>query len=114
MIELANVRRATTYDQIRPLVDLCKAGRLFDVQAWIAAGEPVNPPPIPTSGRRGKTPLEIALDLGFHSLIQVLLVAGAVQEPEGSDSPMSRALRMRRFDIVQLLIANGYDPRSEV
>src|SRR5262245_14827052 len=100
------VNRASTYEEIRPLVELCKAGRLFDVQAWIAQGKPVNAPPFPSKGRRGKTPLEIGLDLGFHSLIQVLLEAGAVQEPvEGWDSPMSRALAMRRFDIVQLFVA---------
>jgi hypothetical protein len=73
----------------------------------------VNTPPFPSKGRRGKTPLEIALDLGFHSLIQVLLEAGAVQEPVDSwDSPMSRALAMRRFDIVQLFVANGFDPKT--
>jgi hypothetical protein len=112
MSNRAPIRRARTYDEIRPLVELCKAGRLFDVQAWIAAGKPVNPPPLPETGRRGKRPLEVALELGFHSLIQVLLEGGAAQDPEGWESPMSCALRMRRFDIVELLVANGFDPKS--
>ena len=38
-------KRANDYDEIQPLIDLCKAGRLFDVQAWIADGKPINPPP---------------------------------------------------------------------
>jgi ankyrin repeat protein len=113
MSDKAEIRRVSDYEEIRPLVELCKAGRLFDVQAWIAAGKPVNTPPIPEKGRRSKAPLEIALDLGFHSLIQVLLEAGAVQEPtDGWDSPMSKALTSRRFDIAQLLIQHGFDPKS--
>jgi hypothetical protein len=31
-------RRAGNLDEIRPLVALCKAGRLFEVQRWIARG----------------------------------------------------------------------------
>jgi hypothetical protein len=105
-------RRVEDYEEIRPLVDLCKAGKLFDVQAWIAAGKPVNAPPIPTKGRRHKTPLETAIESGFHSLVQILLEAGAVQEPTNWNSPMDRALEMRRFDLVQLLVDHGFDAKS--
>lgn len=106
------VHRAQTYDKIKPLVALCKAGKLFEVQGWIARGKPVNTPPLPTKGRRWKTPLSVAIDQGFHSLVDVLLGAGAVMEPEDWASPMYRALEMRRFDIVQLLIKHGFDPRT--
>ncbi|MCW3101146.1 MAG: hypothetical protein JWL77_6764 [Chthonomonadaceae bacterium] len=74
-------RRAKDRDEIAPLLDLCRAGRLFDVQAWIAAGKPVNPPARPPKGARVKAPLDVSLDLGFHSLIEVLLKAGAEQDP---------------------------------
>jgi len=40
-------KRANDYDEIKPLIDLCKAGRLFDVQDWITDGKPINPPPPP-------------------------------------------------------------------
>jgi len=43
-------KRANDYEEIKPLIDLCKAGRLFDVQAWIADGKPINPPPPPEKG----------------------------------------------------------------
>ena len=44
-----------TYDEIKPLIDLCKAGKLFDVQEWITSGKPVNPPPS-ASGYKRKVP----------------------------------------------------------
>jgi hypothetical protein len=107
------VQRANDRAEIAPLLDLCRAGRVFDVQAWIAAGKPVNPPPRAPRSSRVKAPLEVAIELGFHSLVEVLLRGGAVQEPAaGYDSPISRALRMRRLDIVELLIEHGCDPAS--
>lgn len=107
------VQRAKDRAEIAPLLDLCRAGRLFDVQAWIALGKPVNPPPRPPKGAHVKAPLEMAIEMGFHSLVEVLLRAGALQEPADEyDSPMSRALRMRRLDIIELLVEHGCDPKS--
>lgn len=107
------VRRASSREEIAPLLDLCRAGRLFDVQRWIDIGKPVNPPPRPPKGQRPKSPLEVTIESGFHSLVEVLLRGGAVQEPlNGYDSPVSRALRMRRLDMIELLIQHGCDPRS--
>ncbi len=106
------VKRAADYEDLKPLLDLCRAGKLFEVQEWIAAGKPVNPPPIPTKGRRGKSPLEVSIDTGFHSLVKELLRAGAVIEPDGWDSPMNKVLQMRRFDLVKLLVEYGYDLKT--
>jgi hypothetical protein len=108
----AEIRRAADNAAIAPLIALCKAGRLFDVQRWIAEGKPVNTPPIPSKGARTKSPLDVAIERGFHTLVQVLLEGGAIQEPSGYDSPMNRTLRARRFDIVKLLVKHGFDPKS--
>lgn len=108
----SEIKRACDAASIAPLIDLCKAGRLFDVQEWIAQGKPINPPPIPPKGARTKSPLEFAIERGFHSLVQVLLEGGAVLEPASYDSPMNKALRARRFDIVQLLVEHGFDPKN--
>ena len=35
------MQRAETYEEIKPLIDLCKAGKLFEVQEWIASGKTV-------------------------------------------------------------------------
>jgi hypothetical protein len=104
------MKRTQTYEGIKPLIDLCKAGKLFDVQEWISAGKPVNPPPS-EKGYRRKSPLEIAMDCGFHSLVQVLLEGGAaIEEPRYS--AIYHALSERRLDLVQLLINHGADIHS--
>ncbi len=104
--------RASTQEEIQPLVDLCKAGKLFEVQQWIAAGKVVNPPVYPNQRVRRRSPLETAIELGFHSLVKVLLQGGASIEATGYDSPMDKCLHMRRFDLVQLLVEHGYDAKS--
>lgn len=103
-------KRAETYEEIKPLIDLCKAGKLFEVQKWIASGKPLNPPPS-VSGYKRKSPLEVAMDLGFHSLVQVLLEGGA-DTTEPRYWPLDHALEKRRLDLVELLVAHGADFRS--
>lgn len=98
--------------EIRALVELCRAGKLFAVQDWIAAGKPVNPPPSERKGVRPQTPLDVAIDRGFHSLIAVLLKAGADIQRDKWNGPMDRALEMRRLDIIQLLVEHGFDPTT--
>lgn len=107
-------RRVDSLDEIKPLVELCKAGRLFEVQDWIAGGKPVNPPPPPTKGQRPKSPLEIAIDSGFYSLVKVLLEGGADYRSHDYRGPMNRALEKRRFDIIRLFVENGFDPDPDL
>lgn len=103
-----NKRQAKTYEEIAPLVALCKAGKLFEIQEWIAAGLPVTPPPPMEKKARKKSPLQIAIEAGFHSMVQVLLQAGAaVEEPRYS--ALTHALRMRRLDLIELLVSHGAD-----
>ncbi len=103
---------AKTLGEIKPLVELCRAGKLFAVQDWIAAGKPVNLPPLPRRSNHARAPLEIAIELGFHSLVEVLLQAGAAFDLDGWRGTMARALGLRRFDIVKTLVEHGYDPKS--
>jgi ankyrin repeat protein len=104
------MKYAEAYEEIKPLIDLCKAGKLFEVQEWIASGKPVNPPPS-VSGYRRKSPLEIAMDLGFHSLVKVLLEGGAdIKEPRYN--PLQHALWNKRLDLLKLLVNHGVDYHS--
>lgn len=96
--------------EIQQLVSLCRAGKLFAIQDWIAAGKPVNPPPVERKGVQRQSPLEVAIEHGFHSLVEVLLKAGADVEAGKWNGPMDRALKLRRLDIIQLLVEHGYDP----
>jgi ankyrin repeat protein len=108
----AEQKRANTYEEIKPLIDLCNAGKLFDVQAWIAAGKPVNLP-LPSDQRaRKKHPLQIAIEKGFHSLVQVLLEGGAEFEYSSYENALLHALGKRRLDLIQLLVRHGADVRS--
>lgn len=101
--------RARSRDEIMPLIELCKRGHLFEVQQWIAAGKPVNLPLNDPKCQRLLSPLEIAIDNGFHSLVAVLLEGGAIQEPMGWEMPVYRAIRQKRMDLIELLVAHGLD-----
>jgi hypothetical protein len=92
-----------------PLIDLCKKGHLFEVQQWVADGKPVNLPYDDPKCRRLLSPLEIATDMGFHSLAAVLLDGGAIQEPEGWGLPIYKAIRQKRRDLIELLVDHGQD-----
>ena len=105
------MKRAKTYEEIKPLVELCKAGRLFDVKEWINSDKPVNPPEGPYKGNRRKFPLEMSIERGFHSLVQVLLEGGASTK-EYYYSALEHALEKRRLDIVKLLVEHGADIHS--
>src|SRR5436190_7848165 len=100
------MKRAKTIDELKPLLALCRAGRLFDVQEWVKSDKPVALP----NGTGGKlasqNPLRIAMDHGFHSLVQVLLEGGAPQH-EGRYNALEHAVTMRRPDIAALLLEHG-------
>ena len=55
-------------DEAKQLVALCAAGRLYAVEDWVRAGRSLQVPP-----QLKKTPLAVAMDTGFHSLIDLLL-----------------------------------------
>lgn len=105
-------RTAENPEEIAPLVALCKAGQLFAVQEWIDEGRPLNPPPLTSKRTRKKSPLEYAVDLGFHSLVEVLLRGGADIRPYGGVCPVTLAIKSRRLDMVQLFVEFGYDART--
>ncbi len=54
--------------EAKELIQLCRAGRLYEVEAWIRAGRSLD---VPREVRT--TPLRVALETGFHSLIERLL-----------------------------------------
>lgn len=102
--------RAKSNEELKPLVQLCKTGHLFEVQSWITAGHPVNPPEY-KGGNRPKTPLEVTIANGFHSLMVVLLESGATIN-YGFYNGLEHALMERRLDLIKLLVKHGADIRS--
>ena len=91
---------------------MCRDGRLYDVERWIAEGKPLQlSPEAIRKGTRPKTALQIALEGGQHSLAFLLLRSGYRLELERY-APLDIALEARRWDLVDLLVEWGADLRS--
>ena len=89
----------------KELLQLCKEGRLFAVQNWIASGKSLC---VPADLRT--TPLKVALDTGFHSLVEVLVQNEPNQELK--NWALGHSLSLKRLDFIQLLLSNGADISS--
>ena len=68
--------------EIEALLALCRAGKLFEVEAWIDEGRPIQcEPPSDSKLQRRPTPLQVAVAKRFHSLAAPLLANG--YDPHG-------------------------------
>lgn len=95
-------------EQAKELVALCRAGKLYDVEKWIAAGKSLD---ISAAIKRGRqtTLLQIAVETGFHSLVELI----AKHDSQSSkDAALADAASVRRLDLVELLLANGANIKS--
>jgi hypothetical protein len=102
---------APSPEDLESLHRLCGEGRLYEVEAWIMAGQPLQlAPEGRQQGRRLPTALEIALETGQHSLLLLLLCNGYRLDLEPV-CPLTRALEARRWEYVDLFWAWGADPR---
>ena len=79
------------------LRDYVRAGRLFDVHTWIAAQKPLY-----KKGSRKAQPLEIAVDKGFHSMVEIL--ASAWPDQGSLQAALHQAAGSRKVDLVWLLL----------
>jgi len=103
---------AQSPEDVRAFHQLCREGRLYAVERWIAEGKPfqVAQQAIPKN-TRPKTALQIALETGQHSLVVLLLSKGYRIELERY-SPLDLALQARRWDLFDLLLEWGADLKS--
>lgn len=103
--------RRTVTEEGKELARLCRTGRLYDIEKWIAAGKSVD---IPVD--RHKTLLRIAVETGFHSLIE--LIAKHETNQDTKNSALWDAISLKRLDIAEVLLENGAQvtgvPFSEV
>jgi hypothetical protein len=103
---------AESAEDLRPLHRLCRDGRFYDVERWIAAGKPLQVAPEAIGkGTRPKTALQIALESGQHSLALLLLRSGYRLELERY-ALLDLALQARRWDLFDLLLEWGADLKS--
>jgi hypothetical protein len=106
-------RIANDWDALQGLQQLCRAGRTYGVERWIAEGRPLQVPAFERRrrARRSQSALEIALQAGNYALVLLLLVNGYDANQEG-ESPLDQALSDRRWDLVDLLLEWGADPQD--
>src|SRR5262245_56588601 len=103
---------ARSVEDLRPLHQLCREGRLYEVERWIAEGKPLQlVPEALHKSARPKTALEIALETGQHSLVSALLNSKYRLELERY-RPLDLALKERRWDLFDLLLEAGGDLKS--
>jgi ankyrin repeat protein len=106
---MSDVDGDTIANAAKILVGLCRAGRLHEIEKWIAAGKPLD---ISDATRRGrqKSLLEVAVETGFHSLVE--LIAKHETSPSAKAAALGDAVSSRRLDLVELLLANGTDIKA--
>lgn len=96
---------ASTDEEVEGLRLAVRRGRLFDVQEWIASRKPLF-----FCTTRKKQALAIAVETGFHSMVQIL--AEVWPDQVSLDKAAEQAARKRRPDLVWLLLECGADMRA--
>ena len=94
-----------TLEEGKLLLGLCRAGKLYEIEKWIASGKSLRTP-----REVKKTPLQIATALEFHSLVELL--ARNEDSQDEKDKALREVVSKRRLDLVQLLVENGAQVRS--
>jgi ankyrin repeat protein len=94
-----------TKEQSKELLALCRTSRLYEVEDWIRAGKLLRI----ADGVRG-TPLQIAVQKGFRSLIELL--ARNENQVKVKNKALDWAVEHRRMDLVELLVENGAEIAS--
>ena len=94
-----------TVGEGKELIVLCRSGKLYEVSDWITAGRSLQVP-----ADLKKTPLQVAVGLGFHSLVKLLAIHELNQPVK--NLALSDAVRQRSVGLVELLIEHGAEPSS--
>ena len=102
-------------DELRDLVRLCGAGRVYDVERWIQEGRPIQALCYKTPRKPAiESPLHAAVRTNHRDLVVLLLCNGdrLDLEQQGWDSVLNQALENRAFEFGELLLKWGADPQS--
>lgn len=107
--DMSDIVSLRAEDRSKELVALCRAGKLYEIDKWIADGKSLD---ISTLKKRGRQPtiLEIAVETGFYSLVE--LIAKHEPSPSAKAAALRDAVELRRLDLVELLLENGADIKS--
>jgi hypothetical protein len=101
---MADAAPTNAPENAKTLLKLCRAGRLYEIEKWIADGKPLD---IPT---KYGTLLQVAVETGFHSLIE--LIAKHEKNQSSKNAALSDAVSLHRLDFIELLVENGAEVKS--
>ena len=91
-------------EESRLLLGHCRTGRLYEIEKWITSGKSLKVDP-----NSKKKPIQIAIESGFHSLVELLLRHESSQDVK--NQALSLALSEKRLDLIQLLVNYGAEIR---
>jgi hypothetical protein len=94
-----------TREDGKQLLALCRSGKLYEIEAWIGAGRSLY---VPVELK--KSPLQVAVDSGFHSLVELL--AKHENRPAVKNGALADAVELRRLELVALLLSLGADAKG--
>jgi hypothetical protein len=103
---------AKSWDEIAELCTLCAEGKLYEVEAWIKNGRPIQCEPS-TDRKHWKlrSPLRLAVERGFYSLVELLLLNGYNPNSD-SWSCQTPAVEAKNRSLIDLLLKHGTDPHG--
>jgi hypothetical protein len=101
---MSNVDGDVVASDAKELIALCRAGRLYEIEKWVSDGKSLDISEAIKRGRQ-KSLLEIAVDVGFHSLVE--LIAKHETRQAVIDAALGPAVSSRRLDLIELLLANN-------
>jgi len=101
---MTDVTPTNALDDAKTLLKLCRDGKLYEIEKWISAGRPLDTPP------KSGTPLQVAVQTGFYSLIELL--AKNETNQSSKDAALADAVSLHRLDFIELLVENGAEVKS--
>jgi hypothetical protein len=100
-------------DALRELLHLCSAAQIYDVERWIQEGRPIQALTYKRPKRAAViSPLRAAIRRKQSDLVLLFLCNGYRMdlEVDAAGSVLDEALRIRAFEILELLLKWGADP----
>src|SRR6478736_6393859 len=99
------MRKKASAEQTRKLVNLIRANRVLDVQAWLVSGEVWRP-----NSRSRLDPVVEAVRSGSCDMVMVFLERKL--DKEELTRMLFKATVLKRYDMVRLLLECGAEPRA--
>lgn len=87
-------------EEIKSFLKLIRAGKLFEVQQWIAEGKPYT-----NDGSRQSEPVIVALETGFHSMVEIFLQLDLPQKIK--NILLCEAVSKGKRDMITLILQYG-------